>query len=477
MNKSELVFVLPPAISHMVATIELSKRLINKDDRVLVTILCITTASNPVLESLTKSLVGSETRIKLIDLPQIDPPPPELMLKSKERYICANIENHIPHVRNTLKNLVSSHSNSHSNTRVSGLVLDFVCMSLLDVANELGLPCYMFLTCSLGFLSVMLHLPTHHDLIGAEFKDSDPDVTITGLANPVPARVLPLALFNKDGGYTAFLELARRFRKTKGILVNSFVELESHDAVRSLRSDGKTPPIYMVGPIVDLKGPPHPSMDQAQHENIMKWLDKQPDSSVLFICFGSSGQDFGASQLREIAFAVERSGYRFLWILRSRQKLTKSSTTEDITLPEGFLERTKGRGMICKWAPQVKVLAHKAVGGFVSHCGWNSILESLWCGVPIATWPFYAEQQLNAFEMVRELGLAVELRLDHRMDGGGDVMAEEIEIAVRRLMDGESELRKKVKERSKMARNALAEGGSSFNALGQLIKDVIARSE
>ena len=78
-------------------------------------------------------------------------------------------------------------------------------------------------------------------------------------------------------------------------------------------------------------------------------------------------------------------------------------------LPRDFSKRTKGIGMLCGWAPQAEVLGHKAIGGFVSHCGWNSILESLWFGVPIVTWPIYAEQQINAFQMARDLGLGVEL--------------------------------------------------------------------
>ena len=86
-------------------------------------------------------------------------------------------------------------------------------------------------------------------------------------------------------------------------------------------------------------------------------------------------------------------------------------------------------GKVIGWAPQVAVLGHEAVGGFVSHCGWTALLESLWGGVPVATWPMYAEQQMNAFEMVRELGLAVEIKIDYAKDFGVEevlVTAEEI---------------------------------------------------
>ena len=101
-------------------------------------------------------------------------------------------------------------------------------------------------------------------------------------------------------------------------------------------------------------------------------------------------------------------------------------------------------------------------------------MESLWHGVPIATWPIYVEQQLNAFRMVRELGLAVEMRLDYRK-GADLVLAVEIERAVRGVMDG-IEVRKKVKEMGEMARKAVMEGGSSFISIGQLIEDMIGSS-
>ena len=146
--------------------------------------------------------------------------------------------------------------------------------------------------------------------------------------------------------------------------------------------------------------------------------------------------------MREIAVRLERcSGERFLWALRLRGpdgKLggpTNHRSKLAEILPEGFLDRTGERGMICGWAPQKEVLAHKSIGGFLTDCGWNSILESLWNGVPMATWPIYAEQQLNAFGPVKELGLAVEMRVDYRGQKGDLEMAREIEGAVRRVME------------------------------------------
>lgn len=114
------------------------------------------------------------------------------------------------------------------------------------------------------------------------------------------------------------------------------------------------------------------------------------------------------------------------------------------------------------------VLSHPAVGGFVSHCGWNSILESIWFGVPIAGWPLYAEQHINTYEMVVELGLAVDINMDSKIM----VTSEEIERGIRHLMNG-NEIRKKVKEMKEKSHKTLIEGGSSYDFLGRLIDDIV----
>jgi len=176
----------------------------------------------------------------------------------------------------------------------------------------------------------------------------------------------------------------------------------------------------------------------------------------------------------EIAIGLEKSGHRFLWVLRSppadgetKSSLAKPEPDLDVLLPDGFLDRTRGRGLVVtKWAPQVAVLSHDSVGGFVTHCGWNSILEAVRAGVPMVGWPLYAEQRLNRVLLVEEMKVALALEESE----GGFVSADELEKRVRELMDSVSGkgVRERVREMKDCAKAALGEGGTSRVALAEL---------
>lgn len=345
---------------------------------------------------------------------------------------------------------------------------------MIDIANQLNTPCYLYFASPASFLGFMFHLPI---LDSTEFDESKTELTIPGFSNPVPQFALPTFFLNRnDDGYSWFLHHAKRYKETKGIVINTFLELEPF-ALNSLSSSSDCPPVYPIGPVLDHVGPAGWDLNRVNHDRIMEWLDQQPLSSVVFLSFGSMGSLSG-DQVREIAVGLERSGCRFLWCLREagKGKLDLPGDYENIeeVLPDGFVERTGGIGLVCGWASQVSIVGHKAVGGFVSHCGWNSILESLWYGVPVATWPLYAEQQMNAFEMVKELKLAVEIRVDYRL-GSEVVLGEEVERGVRSLMDSDCEVRKKVKEMSERSRMAVMENGSAHKSLGCLIEELMGQ--
>ncbi|RVW60542.1 UDP-glucose flavonoid 3-O-glucosyltransferase 6 [Vitis vinifera] len=326
--------------------------------------------------------------------------------------------------------------------RLAGFVIDMFCTSMIDVANEFGVPSYLFFTSSAAFLGFVLHLQSlhdHHNLEITEFKDSDAELEVPSFVTQFLVRFSLLwCLIRK------VMKFPSSSTTLKGPILNT--EVESSEV-------------------------------QQQAIEIMNWLNDQPPSSVVFLCFGSMGS-FNGEQVREIAHGLEGSGCRFLWSLRQPPPKGKMEYpieygNKEEVLPEGFLDRTTKIGKVIGWAPQVAVLAHPAVGGFVSHCGWNSTLESLWYGVPTATWPMYAEQQLNAFQMVKDLELAVEIKIDYDKDKGYIVSSQDIEKGLRQLMDADSEVRKKRQKMQEKSRKAMMDGGSSYSYLGYFIEDMM----
>ncbi|KAH7844025.1 hypothetical protein Vadar_023480 [Vaccinium darrowii] len=474
-------------MGHLVSTVEMAKQLIGRDHRLSVTVLIM---KIPLFEktkvgSTTQSLIllAAEDRLKFAYLPLEDEAAMvELQSKDPLNFMSELVNMNKKHVRDHVTKVISTES-----SRLVGFVMDMLCTPMMDVAAEFGLPTYIFFTSNCAFLGFIFHLEALkrvHNQDVTELKDSDAELEVPTFMNPVPAKVLPCVVLDKEAGSIFVMNMTKRLRETKGIMVNSFEELESY-AVKSLADDEMVPPIYPVGPVLHFSKGKNEGKEEVIQ--IMRWLDDQPLSSVVFLCFGGMGS-FDGDQVSEIAQALEQSGHRFLWSVRQpppKGKVEMPSDYQDLNqvLPEGFLERTSNIGKVIGWAPQVAVLSHKAVGGFVSHCGWNSTLESLWCGVPMATWPMYAEQQINAFQLVRELRFAVEIKLDHKKDYMYDsdnitlVTADEIENGIRKLMENEDksseEIRQKVNEMSEKCKIAVKEGGSSYNSIGRFIKDVM----
>ncbi|KAJ9547341.1 hypothetical protein OSB04_019884 [Centaurea solstitialis] len=478
---SELVFIPAPGVGHIMSTIEFAKLLVNRDRNISITVLIIHPPySSSVLTTYIQSLpMNPIERIRFIELPRDQETTPKLDLEAPFMSFYGFINSHRNYVRNAVSDMVSRPGSG----RIVGFVVDILCTGMIEVANEFGIPTYVFFTSNAAFLGFKLYIDTlcrdwkKEEVI--ELSKSDGELSIPSFIKTVPMSVYPAIYQTRDG--LKFLTISmKKFREVKAIMVNTFLELETH-AIESFSSYTDFPPVYAVGPVLNLDG----VAGKPEDKDVIRWLDGQPRSSVVFLCFGSMGC-FEEVQLKEIAYALEQSGHRFLWSLRrspppeqSFKFLPDDYDDPRSILPDGFLERTNGFGRVIGWAPQVSILAHEAVGGFVSHCGWNSMLESLWFGVPTATWPMYTEQQMNAFQMVVELGLAVDIKLGYkdnifnREGNTAIVMAKEIESGIRRLMADE-EVRAKVKKMSKMSRATVVEGGSSFASIGRLIQDFIA---
>ncbi|KAL6616017.1 hypothetical protein ACP70R_038287 [Stipagrostis hirtigluma subsp. patula] len=354
------------------------------------------------------------------------------------------------------------------------LVLDMFCTDALDVAAELGIPAYFFFPSALADLAVMLHLPFYHPTDDApSFKDM-PETTVHFPGVP-PIRALDMPATMQDRGsdiFSARQQQCARMLEARGILVNSFDWLEAR-ALEALRSGvctpgRSTPPVHCIGPLVL----PGNTAGSSERHACLEWLDTQPDRSVVFLSFGSLGV-FSAAQLRETARGLESSGHRFLWVVRNPPEHQGKADEPDLEalLPEGFLERTRERGFVVKnWAPQTEALRSKAIGAFVTHCGWNSVLEGIVSGAPMICWPLYAEQRLNKVHMVEEMKIGV------AVDGyeGELVKAEEVEAKVKLVMelDQGKELTKTLTMAEEMATDALKECGSSDVAFDEFLRDL-----
>uniref|UniRef100_A0A803LUP8 Glycosyltransferase n=1 Tax=Chenopodium quinoa TaxID=63459 RepID=A0A803LUP8_CHEQI len=269
-----------------------------------------------------------------------------------------------------------------------------------------------------------------------------------------------------------------KLKQASAILLNSFDALE-HDVLEALSSD--FPTLYTLGPLQLL----HDSIKGGNDEEVktistslwkedarcLEWLDSYEPNSVVYVNFGSITV-ITNDQLMEFAWGLANSNQPFLWIARP-----DLVTGDSANLPLEFLEETKGRGLIASWCNQKQVLAHPAVGGFLTHCGWNSTIETLISGVPIICWPFFAEQQTNCWFSCHKWGIGMEI--DTNVKRG------EVERQVRELLAGEKgkDMKRNAIEWKRLANEAVATpNGSSYNNLdkweiGMEIDANVKRSE
>ncbi|CAN1749095.1 UDP-glycosyltransferase 71K2 [Linum perenne] len=464
MTKSGLVMIPIPAVGHIPPVVEFAKRLTGRNSQLSVTIVLIRTPFSPEVDSFSDSLAET-CDSESIQFVRISEPklPPADSHTSVHSFFTKFLDSQTEAVKEALAERFSG----DSSVSLVGFVVDILTTAMTGLGKELGVPSYLFFPSCAAFLGQLMDLPATGYSPELAAGDPDGEIVYPSYAHPVPNRMLPEIIL--DGkGYRELMEHTRKYNEVDGIVVNSFDMLESR-AFNGIRTR-KEPPIFSVGPVLDLKGHATSSSQKA-----MTWLDAQPPKSVVFMCFGSLGS-FSDAQLKEVAIGLEQAQHvRFLWVIRrkSSEKATLHSDDCEEPLGEEFLERTRGRVMVCVWLPQAVILSHNSIGGFMSHCGWNSTLESIWHGVPILAWPLYAEQQLNAFYLAKELGLAVELKADYRICEGDNVKGDEIARKIELVMDEESDVRKKVKEMSELGKSSLGEGGSSFDSMGRFIDLVI----
>ncbi|CAK7338703.1 unnamed protein product [Dovyalis caffra] len=466
-----------PTIGHLISLVELSKLLLTHKSSLSIHILLPTEPySAGKMDTYIAAISATYPSIKFHNLPTVTLS--TTTATHHETFIFEVLRLSKPLIREQLLSISKKYT-------IRGIIIDFLCTSGLSLATDLNIPAYIYITSCASFLASYLYLPTLHEKTTKSFRDIKEFLDIPGLPPLRGTDMVKPFLDRDDDAYINFLDFAIQTPEAKGIIVNTFEVLES-EVIKTI-SDGlcvpnnRTPPLFCVGPLILADGRQRTgggscktSSDDGVPE-CLTWLDSQPSQSVVFLCFGSLGL-FSKEQLKEIATGLERSGQRFLWVVRNPPAdnigvaITAQADPDlDSLLPDGFLERTKERGLVVKlWAPQVEILNHSSTGGFVTHCGWNSTLEAVCAGVPLVAWPLYAEQRLNRVVLVEEMKLA--LSMNESEDGF--VSADEVEKKVRGLM--ESEEGKLIRERAIAMKNAakaaMDEGGSSHVALSKLVQ-------
>ncbi|KAI3891455.1 hypothetical protein MKX03_020737 [Papaver bracteatum] len=427
------VIILPsPGMGHLIPLTEFAKRLVLNHG---ILINSPSEAQKSVLDSLPGSINSIFlSPVNLSDLPN-DVPIGSRIVLTVTRSLSSLIE--------SLKTITSSH-------RVVALVVDIFGTSALDVANEFNIIPYIFFPSTAMYLSLLYHLPVMDRAYSCDYRDVSHPIQIPGCVPIWGTDLLDLLQDRKPEIYKRGLQYWRKLNMAAGF-------------------EWDNPPVYPIGPLIRTGV----SDDGYDPSGCLQGLDNQPVCSVLFISFGSAGT-LSNEQLTELALGLEMSQHKFSWVLRSptdksadANYLNSESVGDPLEfLPNGFLDRTRMSGfVVSSWAPQVQILSHGSTGGFLTHCGWNSILESVIHGVPLIAWPLFAEQKMNAVMLTDDLKVALRPEVMNGIIGRG-----EISRCVEGVMEGEegNKLRSRMGDLKGAAASSLSEGGSSFKSLAEV---------
>ncbi|KAL4560466.1 hypothetical protein LXL04_032618 [Taraxacum kok-saghyz] len=277
-----------------------------------------------------------------------------------------------------------------------------------------------------------------------------------------------------------FVRMQEAEKNSFGIVVNSFEELEPKYVKEFAKVKDKK--VWCVGPVSLCN---ESLQDRAERGNkaainehdCLKWLDSRDPQTVVYVCLGSLSYA-STEQAIELALGLELSNIPFIWFVRNT-----SEELEKWVLEEGFRERIKDRGLMVQgWAPQILILSHKAIGGFVTHCGWNSTLEGISAGMPMVTWPHFGDQFLNERFIVDVLKIGVKIGVEDpvvyfEQDKAEKLLLrrEEIKEVVEVLMDIEKEgqeRRNRARKLGELATRAMGEGGSSHLNMTLMIQAI-----
>ncbi|XP_043720251.1 UDP-glycosyltransferase 76B1-like [Telopea speciosissima] len=349
--------------------------------------------------------------------------------------------------------------------RIACIISDSVMHFTQGVADSLKLPRLALRVSSTASFLAFTAFPVLRLKGYRPVSDSELETEVSELP---PLRVKDLPAYNMDNieKECQFVgSMVNHVKPSSGVILNTFHHLEESELAKFGQ---EVPiPIFTIGPFHKLF-PASSSSLLSQDRSCITWLDTQPPNSVIYVSFGSVAS-MDEAEFVEIAWGLANSECPFLWVVRSG--LVHGSDRIEPVWPDGLLELmiSGGKGCIVKWAPQQEVLAHPAVGGFWTHNGWNSTLESICEGVPMLCRPCFGDQKVIAryVSHVWRVGLHLEI---NRLEGG------EIVRNIRRLMDEKEgeEMRERVASLKEKAEVCVRKGGSSYESLQDLIARILS---
>ncbi|GMY32906.1 UDP-glycosyltransferase 74E2-like [Fagus crenata] len=361
-------------------------------------------------------------------------------------------------VSQNLTKLIERHN--HSKYPPKFIVYDSIMPWVLNVARQLGLDGAPFFTQACVVNAIYYH--AHQGAIQMPSEGSS--ISLPSMPS-LEINDLP-SFLNDTGMYEALLKLVvnqfSNFQEAKWLLCNTFDKLE-HEVVDWMASQC---PLKTIGPAI-----PSMYLDKRLEDDkeyglslfkpnmdaCMKWLDTKEIGSVVYTSFGSLAS-LGEEQMEELTWGLKNSNCYFLWVVRE---------SEEKKLPNNFSQETAKKGLVVSWCPQLEVLAHKAVGCFMSHCGWNSTLEALSLGVPMVAMPQWSDQATNAKFIVDVWKVGVKIKVDEK----GIATKKEIELCIREVMEGErgKEMKRNPVRWKELAKEAIHEGGSSDKNIEEFV--------
>ncbi|XP_021717865.1 UDP-glycosyltransferase 86A1-like [Chenopodium quinoa] len=349
----------------------------------------------------------------------------------------------------------------NSNPKVDVLIIDSFYPWASKIAKKFGLRSASFWTePALVFnLYYHIHLLKQHGHFDCPDIRKDPIDYIPGVDSIDPQDLMSY-LHDKDIStniHNSIFQSFQEIRLADYVLCNTVEELESN-TILALQD---IMPIFAIGPIFQSESLENiVSTSLWAKSNCLEWLGTKPNCSVLYVSFGSLA-NFTQNDVVEIAYGLMESNVDFIWVLRPRTVLHESNHL----LPMGFEDLVCGRGMVVPWTNQIAVLSHPAIGGFLTHCGWNSVLDSMWYEVPMLCFPVFSDQFPNQKLVVDDWKVGINLCKEKPL-------RKEITAQIKSFMIQHkgNELRKHISVLRKLLGNALEDGGSSSKNLDLFIE-------